>query len=460
VRKIVSVEIATTCATCGTVMAINAVVTSASCPKCGRVEHVAPDFWRDTFAAASTQVAPQVSGFETTLSLESAGTRYRVVMRRADAPHTELRPLQRPDLQTSTVVGTIAEDVEGMRVGDDLRTRMLHCPACGAPLEVHGEPRDVVCTYCRKQSQLEGLTRIVKRWYLVCEVAENAGGSTWGEVWHVAVDVDSNVYVLGMLSGAREAAIIALDTTLKTRWVKGGLPLLDCKTTACIGFAANRIVVTAPARRALMIDASTGATLGEMPAASVDVPRSIVPCDDGTWLLSRWADVKFGETPHSLLSRLDATGETMNEVWPGVFRQRSAIEVDIPALETATQPSAFFQGNIDLIAARDGDVLLTNGSCLAYVDRFGTPKPLRPVSRDPWDARTLSGRNGYVHTLTANSLLTVDMTGRVVRKIARGHEKTLAVGRRGDVVLVGHDGRLRVLAPDGTVTFVNDVLHG
>ena len=64
----------------------------------------------------------------------------------------------------------------------------------------------------------------------------------------------------------------------------------------------------------------------------------------------------------SLLSRLDARGETMNEVWPGVLRQEPPADGDIPPLETATRPSAFFKGHIEGAGAPDEMLMLSRSA--------------------------------------------------------------------------------------------------
>src|SRR5260221_9049852 len=82
----VGVEIVTACRACAAAVAVNGIVPTAPCPKCGRVITLGADFWRQVFAATMVQVARRSIGYEVTTSFASDGQSIRVVLRRANMP--------------------------------------------------------------------------------------------------------------------------------------------------------------------------------------------------------------------------------------------------------------------------------------------------------------------------------------------------------------------------------------
>jgi len=462
----VGIELVTQCLACQASVAINGIVPRAACPKCARVVELGAKLWRQLLSTAVVEVAARPIGYEVTATLASEQKQsVRGVLRHVAMPSGVKRRDVPAELAVPGVEFVAGEDLESMNVEAGPSVVTMHCPQCGAPLEVAPGERNLSCVYCGCTSLIEegarSIGRPLRRFHLACTAsAHKQSIARWEQVEAVAIDEQDRVFVHDNSS----ATLYALDTSLEgVRWVKTGITVTQ--------LAARRGLVVAMRKNdcALVFDAASGEARGTFPPEAslpFDPKRilSVAPMPNGSWLLAVDGEEWGGQSGHTVFHRLDSEGGAL-PLWGGEFGAAPELGTNIPELGGA-QPM-FVEGEIHIVAGFDGSVLMTNGDKLIKLDASGEVRMEldEPQSGD-WEY-PLIGLDGLgrVHALThetRGAYLSFDAYGTLLAKVDRasgsrviGKERRLAAAKAGGVVLVGERGSVRVIRPDGTVGFVS-----
>jgi predicted RNA-binding Zn-ribbon protein involved in translation (DUF1610 family) len=474
----VGLELVTQCRVCEATVAINAIVTRAACPKCGRAFDLDPALWGGIFSTAIVQVAPRTEGFEVSTTFAAGAQTFRVLLRRVPLPAGLSRRAVPDGLAPSGIAFVAGEDLASMRTDARPTARAVHCPQCGAPLEVAAGARDLHCVHCGNTSVLEGEDRFVgrslQRFFLGCDVgSEIAASAVWEHVESVSVDESDRVYVLAGGQGGKSVAILALDRSLAhVRWMKTGLERTDGAQLIARG---DRVVLARKKGDApLVLNASDGEPAGAFPPPRADLRfdpkhiRSVAPMPDGSWLLAVSGEAWGGMFAHTIFHRCDAAGAPL-PTWDDEMARAPEIGTPLPELKDAAHKPLFLRDAIDVVGGFDGTVLLTDGEWLAKLTRSGEVVGMAEHPQGVRWSYALVGLDGTnrVHALThsdvkSGAYLVFDPRGNLVTRVERkggthllGKERRIAAALGGGAVLVGYGGRLRVIRPDGTLGYVS-----
>jgi hypothetical protein len=345
---------------------------------------------------------------------------------------------------------------------------MMHCPACGAPLEVPRGTRDLSCPYCRNTSLLEGEDRAVgralKRFYLACHASEQSAEANWGRVFAVSVDESDRIYICGVIEGVR--TLFALDSTLtKLRWANANVGDLD--ENVQLAARQDRVLVIRKDQPVVAFSASDGKPIGRIPEkASFDAAhlRSFALLEDGTCLISVTGETFGNRRIHSILYRTDLGGTPL-PTWGEEYAAPPELGATILDLEKVTSQPMVVRDRIDIIGGFGTEVLVTDADKLVKLRRDGSIATMLDRPRDlSWGFQTiaLDGLN-RIHALTGTrAYISFDTRNELRLRATRGDgsrvfqgEQRIAAGRSGAVVLVGENGRLRIIRPDGTLGYVS-----
>jgi hypothetical protein len=232
------------------------------------------------------------------------------------------------------------------------------------------------------------------------------------------------------------------------------------------------VLVHAPGQLfAVGLRASDGEAAFTLPAANAPPPfepaglLSLALDGDGTLLAAARAPQAWGRAlEYSLLYRMTQNGETL-PTWPGGAPTREAdLGTDIPRLDKPFSAVTAVAFHPTLIVGHDGHAYLCDSRWLVRLTRGGTSEIAFPAPRaDFWDDRCLGvDEGGTVHGLTSEALLRIDRECQLAQRLPRrsaggplGSERLLAVAPDGTAAMADSGSMLRVVRPDGVVSFVS-----
>jgi len=476
----IAFELTTSCLECGAELAINALAPNIVCPLCHAVNELGMNVWEAIFTGPLDECLHMKNGEESELSVTRGKRNCELLYVRENPcdPESEM------PLDISAVIAAAEKGFLTLSNGDKLSSRP-------APVEYRPILENVVCLV---GEDFVSPTQPVIRWYLMydekSDVLHDTNGDpfSWNEVGDLLIDKNGHLYLTCLENDRESVTVVSFASDLLMRWVQrdAAIPFRAYETPPRLSLAArDRLLVHCYSQDKInILSRVDGATVGKIsftgqgegasPRVAPKLWKSIFPDTDGS-LLAYFGDDHFNpEKPLNGPVRCSLNGKEL-PVWPqpkpadGFFRKFRRVEKGSSgAMATAfgdigDAPEKIVEANVYISPMPDGSYLFHSYGRLARYRQDGRIIYRRQLLKSETIFRYHIDADGAVYAVVGETVIRVAPDGSTVdtvtEHVRRGgyanQEKLLAHGSDGTMYLFGDEDRVRVVAPDGKITFLS-----